>query len=149
MDLRHDYDAIKDSWLNWVTLHPKPPVNGGPPLGGLVKVISSFYSRLVNLNIHRMEGAPDRQSVLDCALLSHFMHSLPPDAFDFVFDGNTKNGREVVNYAIEFVESRSYNRCSSGQRSQPNSGGGTDDLQVLPEVWRMHVTLIVLVPRVM
>ena len=57
------------------------------------------------------------------------MHSLPPDAFDFVFAGNPKNGREAVNYAIEFVQSRSYNRCSLGQRSQPNSGGGTDDLE--------------------
>ena len=52
-----------------------------------------------------MEGAPDRQSILDCALLSRIMHSLPPDAFDFVFARNPKNGREAVNYATEFVPS--------------------------------------------
>ena len=130
VNLRHYYGVIKGSLLNWLGDTPSQATQKwwtATRRSG--ETYSSFYSRLINLNIHRMEGAPDRQSVLDCALLSRFMHSLPPDAFDFVFARNPNNGREVVNYATEFVQSRSYNRHSLGQCYQPNSGRGTDSLR--------------------
>ena len=114
VDLHHDYDSIKGSLLNWMGDTPSQAAcKWWTATRRSGETYSSFYSCLVNLNICSMEGAPNRQSILNCALLYRIMHSLPPDAFDFVFARNPKNGREAVSYATEFVLS---NRITDAHR---------------------------------
>ena len=68
---------------------------------------NSLYLKVYTTNLRRLEGASDRQSIIDRLATSRFMSLLPYDYFNYVFSRNPKTGRKAADFATEFAQTRS------------------------------------------
>ena len=96
-ELLHDYNAVKTALLNSLG---DTPSNAGRKWWTLAcqsgETYNSLYLRVYTTNLRRLEGAYDRQSIIDRLAMSRFMSLLPYDCFNYVFSRNPKTGRKAA-----------------------------------------------------
>ena len=84
---------------------------------------NSLYLRVYTTNLHRLEGANDRQSIIERLAMSRFMSLLPYDCFNYVFSRNQKTGRKAADFATEFAQTRSFAKRHNHTRFGPHHSG--------------------------